>query len=77
MNTLNIKLLSDNATLPTRSTPTDSGLDLYASEDVTVKAGKTLIIPTDIAIELPLGYEAQVNGYGKRLAYVKEIKGLS
>lgn len=60
MDELNIKLLSDNATLPTRANEFDSGLDLYASEDVTVKAGKTLIIPTDIAIELPLGYEAQV-----------------
>lgn len=60
MNTLNVKLLSDNTTLPTRGYPTDSGLDLYASEDITIKAGETSIIPTDIAIELPLGYEAQV-----------------
>lgn len=60
MNTLNIKLLSDNATLPTRGNPTDSGLDLYASEDIVIKPSKTSIIPTDIAIELPLGYEAQV-----------------
>jgi len=57
---LNIKRLSDNAILPKRANEFDSGLDLYASEDVTVKAGKTLIIPTDIAIELPIGYEAQV-----------------
>lgn len=32
MNNLNIKLLSDNATTPTRANPTDSGLDLYVQK---------------------------------------------
>ena len=36
MNNLNIKLLSDNATTPTRANPTDSGLDLYVSETVSI-----------------------------------------
>ena len=60
MKTLRIKLLSENATIPTRHNPTDSGLDLYAAEDVIIEPGETVIVKTDIAIELASGYEAQV-----------------
>ena len=60
MNNLNIKLLSDNATTPTRANPTDSGLDLYVSETVSIPPKTTKIVKTDIAIELPIGYEGQV-----------------
>ena len=60
MNNLNIKLLSDNATTPTRANPTDSGLDLYVSETVSIPPKTTKIVKTDIAIELPVGYEGQV-----------------
>lgn len=60
MNNLNIKLLSDNATTPTRANPTDSGLDLYVSETVTIPPHTTKLVKTDIAIELPIGYEGQV-----------------
>lgn len=60
MKTLRIKLLSENATIPTRHNPTDSGLDLYAAEDVIIEPGETAIVKTDIAIELASGYEAQV-----------------
>lgn len=60
MKTLRIKLLSENATIPTRNNPTDSGLDLYAAEDVIIEPGATAIVKTDIAIELASGYEAQI-----------------
>lgn len=60
MKTLCIKLLSENATIPTRNNPTDSGLDLYAAEDVVIEPGETVIVKTDIAIELDSGYEAQI-----------------
>ena len=60
MNNLNIKLLSDNATVPTRANPTDSGLDLYVSETINIPPKTTKIVKTDIAIELPVGYEGQV-----------------
>lgn len=60
MNNLNIKLLSDNATTPTRANPTDSGLDLYVSETVNIPPRTTKLVKTDIAIELPIGYEGQV-----------------
>ena len=57
---LKIKLLSENATLPTRAYPTDSGLDLYTAEAITLHQYTTNIIPTDIAIQLPPNTEAQV-----------------
>lgn len=59
-NTLEIKLLSENATMPKRANSTDSGLDLYVSETTTIKAGETKAVKTDVAINLPHGYEAQV-----------------
>ncbi|MFH1224745.1 MAG: dUTP diphosphatase [Candidatus Diapherotrites archaeon] len=38
----------------------DSGIDLYAREDVTVNAGERKLVGTGIKIALPKGYEAQV-----------------
>src|SRR5690625_4684250 len=60
MNKIGFKRLNDDATLPTKAHPTDSGFDLYASEDVIIEPGETVIVPTSIAVELPRGYEAQV-----------------
>lgn len=54
------KRLSDNATIPSKAYPTDSGFDLCASENVIIEPGETKVIKTDIAVELPEGYEAQV-----------------
>ena len=54
------KRLSDGATIPTKAHPTDSGFDLYASEDVIIEPGDTVIVPTGIAVDLPKGFETQV-----------------
>lgn len=58
--TIGFKRLNDGATIPTRAHPTDSGFDLYASEDVIIEPGETAVVPTGIAVDLPEGYEAQV-----------------
>ena len=60
MKEIELKLLSENATLPKRANATDSGLDLYVSETVNIPAHTTKVVKTDIAINLPYGYEAQV-----------------
>ena len=60
MNTLQIKQLSPNATLPTRTHTTDSGLDIYASEDTIVTHTHAVIIPTGIAVNIPAGYEGTI-----------------
>src|SRR5690625_1189975 len=57
---IGFKRLNDDAILPTKAHPTDSGFDLYASADVIIEPGETVIVPTGIAVELPAGYEAQV-----------------
>lgn len=54
------KRLTDDAKLPIKAHPTDSGFDLFASEGVVIGPGETKVIKTGIAMELPLGYEAQV-----------------
>lgn len=60
METLKIQLLASNATLPSYAQPSDSGLDLYSVEDFTLEPGEFKAIATGIALELPLGHEAQV-----------------
>lgn len=57
---IGFKRLSENATLPTKANLSDSGLDLFAAEDIVIAPGETVVIPTDIAVQLPQGYEAQV-----------------
>ena len=58
--TVGFKRLSDSATIPTKAHASDSGFDLFASEDVIIEPGETSIVPTGIAVELPEGFEAQV-----------------
>ena len=57
---LNFKKLSPTAITPTKAHTTDAGFDLYADEDVVLKYGETAAIKTNVAIELPEGYVADV-----------------
>ncbi|APD19930.1 TPA: dUTP pyrophosphatase [Staphylococcus pseudintermedius] len=56
MDKLQIKLLSDNATLPTRNHSTDAGFDIYAAETVVLEPQEKALIATDIAVNIPKGY---------------------
>lgn len=55
-NKLQIKLLSDNATMPTRNHDTDAGFDIYAAETVILEPQQKALIATDIAVNIPKGY---------------------
>lgn len=57
---INFKKLSDTAIAPNKSHYNDSGFDLYADEDVTLTYGETKAVATNIALELPDGYMADV-----------------
>ena len=57
---INFKKLSDTAITPTKGHYNDAGFDLYADEDVTLAYGETKAIATNIALELPDGYMADV-----------------
>lgn len=56
MDQLQIKLLSENATLPTRNHSTDAGFDIYAAETITLEPQEKALISTDIAVNIPKGY---------------------
>ena len=58
MNKIPVKKLRPNAILPTYGSQEAAGADLYAclDESVVIAPGKTVFIPTGIAMELPRGY---------------------
>ncbi len=52
--------LSEDAIVPCYGRRGDAGLDLFTVEDIIIRANETMVIPTNIAIQLPMGYEASV-----------------
>lgn len=57
MEPIKVKKLRQNAILPTYGSAEAAGADLYAclDADVTVEPGRTVFIPTGLAMELPRG----------------------
>lgn len=60
-----IKRISDGYSdilLPHQATEGSSGMDIRAAvpEQITIKPGKVLLVPTNLSVEIPLGYEIQV-----------------
>jgi dUTP pyrophosphatase len=55
---INIKKLNDKAIVPSYGSEYAAGADLYAcvDSDVKIPAHTTVVIPTGIALELPVGY---------------------
>ena len=50
----------EDAKAPVYAHETDSGMDVYALEDITLAPGEQKIIPIGIKVALPAGYELQV-----------------
>jgi len=57
---LNVSLLKENATLPTRAHDGDAGLDLYACEAAHIGPGERWSVGTGIAVEIPDGHAGLV-----------------
>lgn len=55
-----IVVLNENARIPQYAHADDSGMDIYASEDVLIRPSQTLLVPTGIAVAIPNGYEFQI-----------------
>ena len=55
---VSVKKLNEKAILPTYGSEFAAGADLYAciDGDITVEPHKTVLIPTGLAMELPVGY---------------------
>ncbi len=54
------KKLTDTARIPEYAHPTDSGMDIFSDEEITIPAGKRVLVHTGIAIALPEKTEGQV-----------------
>lgn len=61
---LRIKKVKSKAVIPSYQTSGAAGMDLSAciEESVVLAAGKQVIIPTGVALEIPEGYEVQLRG---------------
>jgi dUTP pyrophosphatase len=57
---INVKKLSDNATIPTKGTNLAAGYDLYAVEDAVVVCGTRKLIKTNISMEITPGYYGRI-----------------
>lgn len=55
-----IELCHEDAKIPAYAHQSDSGLDIFALEDITIHPGETKLIPTGLKVAIPLGYELQV-----------------
>lgn len=55
-----IELCHPDAKIPQYAHISDSGVDVYALDDITINPGETILVPTGIKVALPVGYELQV-----------------
>ena len=55
-----IELCNENAKIPQYAHITDSGVDVYAIEDITLHPCETKQIPVGFKVALPVGFELQV-----------------
>ena len=55
-----IEYCHEDAKAPTYAHLTDSGMDIYALEDITIAPGETKLVPTGLKVAIPAGYELQV-----------------
>ncbi len=58
MEQIRVKCLRPNAKLPTYGSLDAAGADLYAciDEDIQIEPGKSVFVPTGLAMEIPKGY---------------------
>lgn len=73
---MKIKLLSNNAIIPTRANPTDAGLDLYTVEGKCLMPMERYAFATDIAMAIPEGYYGLIGDRsGKALSHGLHVLG--
>ena len=48
------------AVAPTYANDGDAGMDLYSCEDIIVKPGCSVLVPTGLKMAIPYGYEVQI-----------------
>lgn len=58
---INIKLLSSNSKIPTKSRDDDAGYDLYATDEHIIKPMERALVKTGISLEIPSGYYGHIS----------------
>ena len=53
---MKIKLLNENAKVPTQGSAAAAGFDLYASKACVIESGQTMLVHTGLAMAIPDGY---------------------
>ena len=57
---IQVKLLNPEATLPTKTNPTDAGFDLYSTVDADILPGQRKLLPTGVSMAIPSGYYGRI-----------------
>ena len=57
---ISCKLLHHNSIIPTKGTPQSAGFDLFAVKQQTILPNTRQLIPTGIALEIPLGFYGRI-----------------
>jgi len=55
-----VEICREGAKLPEYARPGDAGMDIFAAEDVVIRPGETVIVPTGLKVAIPENYELQV-----------------
>lgn len=58
--TLKVKKLNEDATLPSYNYPSDSGFDIYSTEEIEIPAMGRALIPTGLSFQFQEGFEIQI-----------------
>lgn len=57
---LEFKRLNDEVKIPSYAYPSDSGFDLYSTEEIIIEPFGRALIPTGLVLNIPDGYEIQI-----------------
>lgn len=57
---LEVFKLDKTATTPTRNNPNDAGVDIFSNADVFIPVGKTVKVPTGVAMRVANGYVGKI-----------------
>ncbi len=55
-----VEICREGAVLPSYARPGDAGMDVCSAEDVIIRPGETVLVPTGLKLAIPEGYEIQV-----------------
>lgn len=58
--TLKVELMNDDAVFPKYAYPSDSGFDLFSTEEIILQAFGRSLVPTGVKLSIPDEYEIQV-----------------